>query len=313
MSIIRAPRPKSNWYTLDKRISEDSRLSWAARGLLIFLLGKPDHWEVSVKHLINQTENAIGKSSGRDAVRVILKELEKAGYLVADLARGEGGAFSGMAYTVREIAESTDVEREKPETGFPAPAKPTPAKPAPENPHQVKTERKQPIQEEAKTDSEFPTAAVAAAGELMESPLVIEAGGKRYEIPANLKYPGPNAKTHKVWINYAICYQKKYGAWPLWNATVAGLISRFIGRVGADVAPKVAAFYVGLNDAYVLKQGHDIKTLLAGAEKYHTQYMTGRAMTETRARQIDQTQSNYDATSEAMALLEQRRAEHATA
>ncbi|RQY86714.1 hypothetical protein [Burkholderia stagnalis] len=33
--IIRAPRPTSAFYILDRRISEDRRLSWAARGLLI--------------------------------------------------------------------------------------------------------------------------------------------------------------------------------------------------------------------------------------------------------------------------------------
>ncbi|QIW89243.1 replication initiation protein [Pseudomonas phage 8P] len=153
-----------------------------------------------------------------------------------------------------------------------------------------------------------PKAVVVAA-----PPMVIHAGEKRYEIPADMRYPGPDTKSHKTWINYAICYHLKYGTWPLWNATVAGLITQFIARVGADVAPKVAAFYVGLNDAYVLKVGHSVKALLANAEKYHTQYVTGRSMTDTRARQIDQSQSNYDAASEAMALLEQRRAEHATA
>lgn len=126
MSIRRGPRLETRFYTLNKSISEDGRLSWAARGVLIFLLGKPDNWEVSVKHLINQTAEAIGKSSGRDAVRVILKELEQAGYLVADVARSEGGAFNGMAYTVCEIPE--------PKTETPGPDNPAPGKPAPANP-----------------------------------------------------------------------------------------------------------------------------------------------------------------------------------
>ncbi|MNF74088.1 hypothetical protein D3C84_561110 [compost metagenome] len=126
MSIRRGPRLETRFYTLNKSISEDGRLSWAARGVLIFLLGKPDNWEVSVKHLINQTTEAIGKASGRDAVRVILKELEQAGYLVADVARNEGGAFNGMAYTVCEIPE--------PQTESPGPDIPAPGKPAPANP-----------------------------------------------------------------------------------------------------------------------------------------------------------------------------------
>lgn len=150
MSIIRAPRPETRFYTLDKSISEDMRLSWAARGLLIFLLGKPDNWEVSVKHLINQTQDAIGKASGRDAVRVILKELEEAGYLKVDIARAEGGAFNGMAYTVSEIP---DFQREpanpapvEPETENPAPAEPAPA-----NPHLTSNEYNQDTETEEKT------------------------------------------------------------------------------------------------------------------------------------------------------------------
>lgn len=126
MSIRRGPRLETRFYTLNKSISEDGRLSWAARGVLIFLLGKPDNWEVSVKHLINQTAEAVGKASGRDAVRVILKELEQVGYLVADVARSEGGVFNGMAYTVCEIPE--------PKTETPGPDNPAPDKPAPANP-----------------------------------------------------------------------------------------------------------------------------------------------------------------------------------
>lgn len=148
MSIRRGPRPETKFYTLDKSISEDSRLSWAARGLLIFLLGKPDNWEVSVKHLINQTTDAIGKASGRDAVRVILKELEQAGYLVADIARNETGAFAGMAYTVNEIPCIIPPQPEKPSPETPETENPAPAEPGPANPHLTKTEVKQDTESE---------------------------------------------------------------------------------------------------------------------------------------------------------------------
>lgn len=156
MSIIRAPRPESNFYMLNKSISEDERLSWAARGMLIFLLGKPDNWEVSVRHLINQTQDAVGKASGRDAVRVILKELEDVGYLKADFARSEGGAFNGMAYTVSEIATP---KTENPAPDEPEAENPAPGKPAPENPHLIRTELQQHTESEARTDGSKRTAA----------------------------------------------------------------------------------------------------------------------------------------------------------
>ena len=152
-----------------------------------------------------------------------------------------------------------------------------------------------------------------AAPAVVKGPMVIESGDKRIEIPGELKYPGADTKSHKTWINYAVCYNKRYGAWPVWNRTVAGMVSNLIERVGADAAPKVAAFYLGVNDARIVSAGHGFKLLLVDAEKYHTQWQTGRQMTATRARQIDQTASNHDAAEEAMQLLASRRAEYANA
>lgn len=154
MSIRRAPRPETRFYTLDKSISEDPRLSWAARGVLIFLLGKPDNWEVSVKHLISQTANAIGKASGRDGVRVVLKELEQAGYLVADYARSEGGAFAGMAYTVHETPVAVSPQTENPAPVTPETDLPAPAQPAPAKPHLISNEDKTRTDTEQKAMSE---------------------------------------------------------------------------------------------------------------------------------------------------------------
>lgn len=140
-------------------------------------------------------------------------------------------------------------------------------------------------------------------------PMVIEFGDKRIEIPGELKYPGPDTKSHKTWINYALKYRKEHGAWPIWNATVAGMLTKFIDRVGIDVAPKVAAFYVGVKEAFVVKQMHSIKHLLANAETYHTQYVTGRTVTQAEAKQQDQTQTNYNAAGDAQEILRQRRAQ----
>lgn len=138
MSIRRAPRPEQSFYILDKTISEDPRLSWAARGVLIFLLGKPDNWVVSVAHLIEQTKAAVGKSSSRDAVRVILKELEKVGYLVADQERNATGKFGGMAYTVNEVPAPPQTDN--PLTDSPQTDNPSPEKPSPENPPLTSTD-----------------------------------------------------------------------------------------------------------------------------------------------------------------------------
>lgn len=103
MSIVRAPRPEANFYVLSKSISEDARLSWAARGLLVYLLGKPDNWKISVESLRRQTEGARVRT-GRDGIYALLSELEQAGYLSREQQRGEGGRLSGVEYSVAKLA-----------------------------------------------------------------------------------------------------------------------------------------------------------------------------------------------------------------
>lgn len=139
MNIRRAPRPKSNFYLLDKRISEDRRLSWAARGLLVYLLGKPDDWEVSVAHLVKETEGAGRRRSGRDAVYALLRELESAGYLQRRQERTDDGGFAKVSYIVSEfpIAGEPAPLTAEPDTGEPLTAEPDTA-----NPTLISIERK---------------------------------------------------------------------------------------------------------------------------------------------------------------------------
>ena len=137
MSIIRAPRKESNYYILDKKISEDKRLSWAARGLLVFLLGKPDHWTVNVQALINETKGS-RKPVGRDGVYALIDELIKAGYVTRSQSRNAAGVLGEVHYLVSE----------EPLPAQPYTAQPLPAQPRPANPPLVSTDVL------ARTDSE---------------------------------------------------------------------------------------------------------------------------------------------------------------
>lgn len=121
MSIVRAPRPDSGWYALDKRISEDTRMSWAARGLLVFLLGKPDHWRVSIEHLRQQTSGA-RVATGRDGVYALLGELEACGYVQRRQQRSADGRLGQVDYMVCEAPLPAE-----PHTAEPLPAEPRPA------------------------------------------------------------------------------------------------------------------------------------------------------------------------------------------
>lgn len=99
MSIIRGARPETYYYVLDKKISEDKRLSWSARGLLIYLLGKPDAWRVSVAALVNETVVS-RKATGRDGIYALLAELVATGYMSRSQNRKPDGTMGEIDYTV---------------------------------------------------------------------------------------------------------------------------------------------------------------------------------------------------------------------
>lgn len=147
MSIIRAPRIENNFYVLDKKISEDKRLSWAARGLLVFLLGKPDHWRVSPQALVNETKGS-RKATGRDGVYILLNELIEVGYVTRQQMRSANGALGEVNYLVSEE---------------PAPLPPLPytAAPCPANPTLVSTDKKQVLKKKQETKGEHSQASAA--------------------------------------------------------------------------------------------------------------------------------------------------------
>ena len=304
MSIRRGKRPDTRFYTLNKDISEDVRLSWSARGMLIFLLGKPDNWTVSVAHLMKQTDKS-ARPSSRDAVRAIINELITAGYMRAEKPR-EGGKFKGVDYVVSESPETDNPAPAKPnipETDNPAPAKPNipetdnpaTAEPLPGDPPLIKNEVKQGMKEPANTDLPAPQNCAAAGG--VSAPPVLP----------NPQQPTPERITKVAWERFTAAYRERYGVDPIRNKLNNTHMKNLVERLGKE-APAVACFYVrNVNDQYIIRNTHALGLLLKGAESYHTQWATGRAVTSGQARQMDSTQTNANAADEAKAMLRAKR------
>lgn len=142
--------------------------------------------------------------------------------------------------------------------------------------------------------------------------VVVADSGPRCAIPGDM--PGPKdqtCKTFKAWANYAMAYRKRYHAWPVWNAKVAGQVGQLIDRLGIEVAHHVAAYYLTINDARLISGCHGLGDLLARAESFHTQWATNRQMTGATARQAENTQSNLSAAEQALAEQRARRNAHA--
>lgn len=99
MSTIRIAR-RRRFTQVDRRSAEDERLSFRARGLLVWLLSKPDDWKVDSTSIARHT------TEGREAVRTAMRELETHGYLVRKRERVKGRwATETVVYEHPELAQ----------------------------------------------------------------------------------------------------------------------------------------------------------------------------------------------------------------
>ncbi|PZS77569.1 hypothetical protein A7X84_02675 [Stenotrophomonas maltophilia] len=119
------------------------------------------------------------------------------------------------------------------------------------------------------------------------------------------------AACRATWAAYASAYRDRHGVAPVRNAKVNSNVRQIVQRLGHGEAPLVAAWFLTVNERYVVQNMHDLGALLAKCEAYRTQWATGRQVTEETARQTDKTQTNLSAADAAKALLAQRRAAHA--
>ncbi|MFB8414179.1 hypothetical protein ACFC63_01505 [Streptomyces albidoflavus] len=87
MRIYRSA-PKRSFTTLPNATTRDKRLSWAAAGILSYLLGLPDGSRTSVRQL------AALRDEGRDRVAAALRQLEENRYLRRVRRQGPTGRFT---------------------------------------------------------------------------------------------------------------------------------------------------------------------------------------------------------------------------
>lgn len=100
-TIVRVSKRENPYVILDKTFLSDNRISWKAKGILAYLMSKPDDWKVIIGNLINQS------TDGEKSVYSGLRELEKYGYMTRERVRDEKGKFIHMEYIVYELPIAT--------------------------------------------------------------------------------------------------------------------------------------------------------------------------------------------------------------
>jgi len=103
--VIRVQKSKNNFVTMDKEFLENGSLSWKAKGILAYLLSKPDNWKVIASNLVNSA------TDGKGSVYKGLKELSEWGYYEKTPIRDEKGVIVRWDSVVLEVpnAESLDI------------------------------------------------------------------------------------------------------------------------------------------------------------------------------------------------------------
>lgn len=114
MSIIRVKKRPYGFVIIDRRTLADERLTWAARGLLAYLLSLPDDWRVRTEHLAGQAPDSDYK------LRQALSELQAWGYARVEQRRRCDGKLDGSEWIITERPElekeSAEEEEAEPET-----------------------------------------------------------------------------------------------------------------------------------------------------------------------------------------------------
>ena len=123
--MIKRSKRRDNFTVIPNGVVNDNSIDWKALGLLVYLLSKPDNWEVSIEHLSKQ------KKAGKDAIKAMLKELKLSGYV--STSRRSSGHVDWVVFDEPQV-DNPHVEK-------PHVEKPHVEKPHVDNPTLINTER----------------------------------------------------------------------------------------------------------------------------------------------------------------------------
>jgi hypothetical protein len=108
-----------NTVTIPNATAQDASLSWAARGLLLFMLSMPPNWDFHEHDLVNRSPQ------GRDALRSIVRELEAHGFLERHQARDDQGRQAAAQWRVWDRPQHQRDTMPAPLTGKPSTENPS--------------------------------------------------------------------------------------------------------------------------------------------------------------------------------------------
>lgn len=126
MTTIRTHK-ETNYSVIDNAPINDKSLSWGAKGILVYLLSKPDDWQIYAIDLVKHS------TDGKSAVYARLKELENKGYLHREKQRDSKGHLYWVSHIYESPAKNPHIKQDQPNTDFPEPVYPNSENPDTDN------------------------------------------------------------------------------------------------------------------------------------------------------------------------------------
>lgn len=96
MTIFRVFKESGNFVTVHKNFIHDNTISWKAKGILLYLLSRPDDWQIYETELVKHTRD------GLSSLKSGIKELEEVGYIKRTRKRDDKGRLKEYEYAVFE-------------------------------------------------------------------------------------------------------------------------------------------------------------------------------------------------------------------
>jgi hypothetical protein len=109
-NIIITSKTTDPFARVTKSMLDDPELSWQAKGILAYLLGKPQNWKLRVRDLSNHARN------GESSIRSALNELRRCGYAELISNRDKRGRVTEWIW---RIGDSPVFKRHDPDGVFP--------------------------------------------------------------------------------------------------------------------------------------------------------------------------------------------------
>lgn len=113
MPVLRR-KQNGNFTVLPNELLQDPRLSCRDRGLLVWMLSKPQDWTFSQRGIANELS-----FDGESSVKAGVKNLQKAGYLHIDRERRDRGRLSVAVWTVSDSPQPESQSMGPPQVDLP--------------------------------------------------------------------------------------------------------------------------------------------------------------------------------------------------